>query len=218
MQPVKLALFDLDGTLTRERSAWEYIHRRLGLWEGHAEKFQEEFLRGAITYQRFCEMDAGLWKGMKSCEVRGILKEIPLYEGIDDFVGYLRSRGLKLGIISSGLSLLGDWMMERYGFDYAVANDLGIDDGVLNGEIRINVHYDQKGEWAQEVQRKYAAGREETLAIGDSTGDITMFQAARLSVAFNSRCSELDALATIRFRSTDMRDLIPALAPHLGKQ
>jgi len=38
MPRFKLALFDLDGTLTTERSAWEYIHRRLGVWDGQAEK------------------------------------------------------------------------------------------------------------------------------------------------------------------------------------
>ena len=58
MPAYKLALFDLDGTLTRERSSWEYIHRRLGVWEENAEKFQEAFLRGEIDYNRFCELDA----------------------------------------------------------------------------------------------------------------------------------------------------------------
>jgi len=36
----KMAIFDLDGTLTRERSIWEYIHRQLGKWVGFAEAYQ----------------------------------------------------------------------------------------------------------------------------------------------------------------------------------
>jgi phosphoserine phosphatase len=27
---LKLVIFDLDGTLTQERSIWEYIHQQLG--------------------------------------------------------------------------------------------------------------------------------------------------------------------------------------------
>ncbi len=215
--PFKLALFDLDGTLTRERSAWEYIHRRLGVWDGYAEKFQEAFLRGEIPYDRFCQLDAAIWKGMKVYELEGILIEIPLHDGIEEFVGYLRSRGIKLGIISSGLSLLASRLAERYGFDYAVANELGVTDGVLNGEIKIHVHYDRKGEWVQEAQRRFNVSREELLAFGDSSGDLILFQMAGLSIAFNSRSTRLNSLATAVVDSTDLRDLIPILVPYLGQ-
>jgi phosphoserine phosphatase len=212
----KLALFDLDGTLTRERSAWEYIHRRLGMWEGNAERYQEAFLRGEIDYYRFCKLDAAVWKGMKVPAVMRILREIPLYEGIEGLVDYLKSRGVKLGIISSGLSLLSDWMREKYGFDYAVANELGMTDGVLDGTIRIHVHYDQKAKWVQEARRRFNARKEEILAVGDSAGDITLFQTAGFSIAFNSRSPRLDEIAHLSIRSSDLRDLIPSLIPHLG--
>ena len=212
----KLALFDLDGTLTRERSAWEYIHRRLGVWEGNAERYQEAFLRGEIDYYRFCELDAAVWKGMKVPAVQRILREIPLYEGIEGLMDYLKSRGVKLGIISSGLSLLSDWIRDKYGFDYAVANELGMTDGVLDGTIRIHVHYDQKAKWVQEARRRFNARKEEILAVGDSAGDITLFQTAGFSIAFNSRSPRLDEIAHLSIRSSDLRDLIPSLIPHLG--
>jgi len=216
MRPFKLALFDLDGTLTKERSVWEYIHRRLGVWDGYAEKFQVAFLNGEISYDRFCQLDAGIWKGMKAAELQHIVREIPLYEGIEDLLGYLRSKGIKLGIISSGLSFLSEWVTEKYGFDYAVANELGVEDGVLNGEIRINVHYDRKGEWVQEARQKFDARTEEVLAVGDSTGDVAMFEMVGLSIAFNSLSAKLDSLATFSIRSTDLRDLIPPLSSYLG--
>jgi len=212
----KLALFDLDGTLTKEKSAWEYIHRRLGAWNGYAEKFQEAFLRGEITYDRFCQLDAEIWKGMKVLELERILREIPLYDGIDHFLGYLRSKGIKMGIISSGLSFLADWIAHRYAFDYAVANELGAEDGVLNGEIKINVHYDRKGEWVQDALQKFNLRKEEVLAVGDSPGDIVMFQMVGLSIAFNSLSPQLESLATLSIRSLDLRDLIPPLVPYLG--
>jgi len=210
-----LALFDLDGTLTRERSAWEYIHRRLGVWEGDAEKYQEAFLRGEIDYYRFCELDAAVWKGMKVSAVQQILLEIPLYEGIEGLLGYLKSRGIRLGIISSGLSLLSDWVRDQYGFDYAVANELGISDGVLDGTIRIHVHYDQKAKWVQDARERFRAEKAEILAVGDSLGDLTMFQTAGFSIAFNSRSSRLEDAADLSIRSSDLRDLIPPLVSHI---
>ena len=213
---VKLALFDLDGTLTREKSAWEYLHRRLGVWEGHAERYQEAFLRGEIDYPRFCQLDAAMWKGMKINVLEEMLREVPLYEGIEDLVAYLKSQNIKLGIISSGLSLLAEWIKERYGFDFSVANELGATDGVLDGTIRIHVHYDQKGKWVKEAKRRFRAKKEEVLAFGDSLGDMVMFQQAGLSIAFNSRSPRLDEVATLSIQSSDLRDLIPLLASCLG--
>jgi phosphoserine phosphatase len=212
----QLAIFDLDGTLTRERSAWEYIHRRLGIWEGTAVKFQEAFLRGEITYRRFCELDAEVWRGRKASEVKQILQEVPLYEGIDDLVRYLREKGVKLGIISSGLSFLSDWIKERYGFDFAVANELGVTEGILDGKIKIHVPYDQKGKWVREAKRRFKARREGILAVGDSSGDIGMFQMAGFSIAFNSHSPPLEAIASVSIQSSDLRDLIPLLIPFLG--
>jgi phosphoserine phosphatase len=107
-------------------------------------------------------------------------------------------------------------MAEKYGFDYAVANDLGVEKGVLNGEIHIHVYYDRKGEWVQEAQRKFNCRNEEVLAVGDSAGDVAMFQMAGLSIAFNSLSAQIDALATFSIRSSDLRDLIPPLYSYLG--
>ncbi len=216
MSKFKLALFDLDGTLTTERSAWEYIHRRLDVWTGKAEKFQEAFLRGEISYDQFCRLDAAIWKGMKAADVRDLLKEISFHPGIEDLVAYLRQRGLKLGIISSGLSFLSDRVKEKFGFDYAIANDLKTEDGILTGDINIHVHYDQKAEWVEDARRKFQVEKDDTLAIGDSAGDIPMFAMCGLSVAFNCHSPEARSVATVCSPSKDLRDLIPILIPYLG--
>ncbi|MBP1724262.1 MAG: phosphoserine phosphatase-like hydrolase [Deltaproteobacteria bacterium] len=215
---IKLALFDLDGTLTREGSAWEYLHRRLGVWEGHAEKYQQAFLRGEIDYFRFCELDAAVWKGMRVSALEAMLREVPLYEGIEDLISYLKGQNIRLGIISSGLSLLAEWIKDRYGFDFSVANELGVTDGILDGTIRIHVHYDQKGKWVKKAKRLFRANKEEVLAFGDSSGDIVMFQQAGMSIAFNSRSSLLNEAATLSIHSSDLRDLIPPLISYLNSR
>jgi phosphoserine phosphatase len=216
MARFKLALFDLDGTLTTERSAWEYIHRRLGVWDGQAEKFQQAYLRREISYDEFCRLDAAIWKGMKISEVKGILGQIPLQPGAGELIAYLRKKGVSLGIISSGLSFLSERIKEEFGFDYAVANDLQTEDGILTGGIRINVHYDQKAEWVEDARRRFQLEKEDVFAVGDSSGDIPMFRGCGFSIAFNCSSPGLEAVATVRIRSCDLRDLIPVLDPYLG--
>jgi phosphoserine phosphatase len=207
----KLVIFDLDGTLTRERSIWEYIHIRLGKWYGFAEEYQKQFLAGKISYEEFCERDARVWKGMKVEELLEIVKTVPFHPGAAELIIYLKQKGMKLSVVSSGLSLLSNWVHQKYGFDYSVSNDLLHENGVLTGKVRIQVYYDKKAEWVKRILEQFNVRPEEVMAIGDSIGDIDMFQMVGFSVAFNSSCSDLDKIANVCIRSQNLADIIPKL-------
>jgi phosphoserine phosphatase len=207
----KLVIFDLDGTLTQERSIWEYIHKKLGKWYGFAVEYQNLFLAGKISYEEFCERDAQVWKGMKVEELLEIVKTVPFHPGVDELIDYLKHIGLKLTMISSGLSLLSDWVHQKYGFDYSVSNDLLHENGILTGKVRIQVYYDKKAEWVKRILKKFDVRPEEVIAIGDSIGDIEMFHMVGFSVAFNSSCSDLDQIANLCISTQNLADIIVKL-------
>ena len=210
-QHYKLVIFDLDGTLTKERSIWEYIHKRLGKWYGFAEGYQNQFLAGKISYEEFCEQDAQVWKGMRAEKLTEIVKTVPFYPGADELIHHFKNKGLKLAMVSSGLSLLSNWVHQRYGFDYSVSNDLLHENGILTGKVKIQVYYDKKAEWVRRIQKKFGEKSEEVIAIGDSVGDIDMFQMVGFSIAFNSSCSDLDRIANVCVQSQNLADIIPRL-------
>jgi len=208
----RLVVFDLDGTLTQERSIWEYIHKQLGKWYGFAEEYQKQFLAGKISYEEFCEQDAQVWKGMRVEELLEIVKTVPFYPGVDELINYLKQKGLKLAMVSSGLSLLTNWVHQKYGFDYSVSNDLLHGNEVLTGKVKIQVYFDKKAEWVKKILKKFRVNPEEVIAIGDSKGDIDMFQMVGFSIAFNSSCSDLDQIANLCISSKNLADIIPKLA------
>ncbi len=210
-QRYKLAIFDLDGTLTRERSVWEYIHKKLGKWYGFAEKYQQRFLAGEISYEQFCELDAQVWKGMKLEELTHLVEAVPFYPGVDELISHLKKKGLKLVMVSSGLSVLSDWVHRRYGFDYSVSNDLIHENGTLTGKVRIQVYYDQKAAWVSKILNQFGVRPEESIAIGDSLGDMDMLQMAGFSVAFNSSCQDLDQIADVCIKNENLAEIIPRL-------
>lgn len=210
-QYYKLAIFDLDGTLTRERSIWEYIHKKLGKWYGFAENYQEQFLAGIISYEEFCERDAQVWKGMRIEEVIEIAQTVPFHPGVDELIRYMKAKGLKLSVVSSGLSVLANWVHERYGFDYSVSNDLLHENGILTGKVKIQVYNDQKAEWVKRILEQFGVRPEESIAIGDSAGDLEMFHLAGFSIAFNSSCEPLDRIATLCIPGRNLADIIPRL-------
>jgi phosphoserine phosphatase len=207
----KLVVFDLDGTLTRERSIWEYIHKRLGKWYGFAERYQSQFLAGKISYEEFCERDAQVWKGMKVEELLEIVKTVPFHPGAEKLIAHLKQKGLKLSVVSSGLSILSNWVHQKYGFDYSVSNDLLHENGVLTGKVKIQVYYDQKAKWVKRILERFHVKPEEVIAIGDSIGDIDMFQMVGFSVAFNSSCKDLEKIANLCIPSQNLADIIPKL-------
>ena len=210
-QRFQLVIFDLDGTLTQERSIWEYIHIRLGKWYGFAEEYQKQFLVGKISYEEFCERDAQVWRGMKVEELLEIVKTVPFHPGVDELINYLKERELKLSMVSSGLSILSDWVHQKYGFEYSVSNDLLHENGVLTGKVRIQVYYDKKAEWVKRILQRCNARPEEVIAIGDSVGDIDMFQMVGFSIAFNSSCQDLEKIASLCVQSQNLADIIPRL-------
>ena len=210
-QPFRLVTLDLDGTLTREPSIWEYIHKRLGTWNGFAEDYQNQFLAGKISYEEFCERDAQVWKGMKVEALLEIVKTVPFHPGVDELIHYLKRKGLKLSLVSSGLSLLSDWVHQKYGFDYSVSNDLLHEDGILTGRVKIQVYFDKKAEWVRKILKKFGVKPEETIAVGESKGDMDMFQMVGFSMAFNSSCLDLEKIANICVPSRNLADIIPRL-------
>jgi len=210
-QPFKLAVFDLDGTLTRERSIWEYIHKELGKWYGFAEDYQKQFLAGKISYERFCELDAQVWQGMTVEEIGQIAQRVPFHAGVEELIRYLRQKGLKLTVVSSGLSVLSDWVHQKYEFDYSVSNDLLQEKGVLTGKVKIRVYFDQKAEWVKRILERFNVRSEEAVAIGDSKGDLDMFRMVGFSIAFNSTCEDLDRIASVCIPSQNLTDIIPVL-------
>jgi len=210
-QRFQLVIFDLDGTLTQERSIWEYIHIRLGKWYGFAEEYQKQFLVGKISYEEFCERDAQVWRGMKVEELLEIVKTVPFHPGADELIAHLKQKGLKLSVVSSGLSILSDWVHQKYGFEYSVSNDLLHENGVLTGKVRIQVYYDKKAEWVKRILEQFNVRPEEVIAIGDSVGDIDMFQMVGFSIAFNSSCQDLEKIASLCVQSQNLADIIPRL-------
>jgi len=207
----KLAVFDLDGTLTTEKSIWKHIHQALGTWENNAAEFERLFHRGAISYEEFCERDAMVWRGMRIDDLKAIADSVPYQDGVSELTAFLRAKGLRLAAVSSGLSILARRIERDLTLDFSVANDLLVKKRVVTGKVRINVGHDGKGYWMKKLMDLMGVQSREIIAIGDSRGDLDMFSFAGFRVAFNSSSRELDEAADLVATTGDMAALIPRL-------
>src|SRR5688572_6401558 len=99
---ISAVIFDLDGTLTKTPSPWQYIHERFGLWRDTACVYLDEWQSGNISYEEFCRRDARLWTGRSLKEIEALLDEIDLNRHVPLVVRNLVDRRIPSIIISSG--------------------------------------------------------------------------------------------------------------------
>jgi phosphoserine phosphatase len=181
--PIKVVFLDCDGTLTKVKSSWEYLHRRLNLWTENADAYQRLFREGKIDYHEFCRRDALLWKGLPLSAVYGVVGEISYRENAGGAVGELKKMGVLTIIISSGLSLLVDRVRADLSVDRAISNELVSQDGHLTGGVRINVEYNRKGPLVKKFLKGLGLRKEESAAVGDGDGDAGMFDEVILPIS-----------------------------------
>jgi phosphoserine phosphatase len=182
---LKIVFLDCDGTLTAVKSSWEYLHRRLGLWDNNADEFQRLFREGKIDYYEFCKRDALLWKGLPVERVMAVIGEIPYHEGVRELTDWLRAEGIFSVILSTGLSLLVERVRQELGIMRALSNDLLVHEGRLTGEIKIHVEHENKGYWVRRILGELGIAPGEAAAIGDGEGDRGMFESVGLSIGYN---------------------------------
>ncbi len=205
----RLVIFDVDGTLTRVTSIWQYLLERTGRWRGEGEVNLARFLAGAIDYAEFCRLDAGLLKGQRYDDLKRLARQVPTYDGLEAVFAYFRTRGFQIGLLSTGLKLLTDVLAERYPVDCCVVNELAWRDGRCTGEGIIRVAWHGKGEAAAAMIR--ASGAACVVAFGDSSGDVPVFRLADFRVAVNATDPELLRLASYRHVGDDLSACLPHL-------
>jgi phosphoserine phosphatase len=204
-------LFDLDGTLTPVRSVWRHLHEALGIWDGEAERHQQAYLAGAISYEEFCARDAAHWKGRRAAELKAIADRIPYRLQARDAVEAVRDAGALAGVVSSGLTLLSDRVHAELGLAFSIANRLVARRGVLTGGVEVNVEHRRKGEAVNLFCRRFSVDPAEVISIGDSEGDISMFERTGYSVAFNPSGPRTARAATCVHEGDSVLDLVARL-------
>ena len=205
---IQLAIFDLDGTLTKIESIWQYLHGKLGTWEV-GKISAEKYWRGEITYEEWAEKDSMLWKDVPVEKVISMLSEIPYIEGAIETFEELKRRGIWTGIVSAGISLLADRAKKELGADFAVANRLLSEEGKLTGKIRVKVSLRNKDEIIKEMAWMLGVDLENSAVIGDNAFDLP--DVVGLKIAFNPRSRDVREIADITVDSGDLRDVLEHL-------
>lgn len=207
----KIVVFDMDGTLTQHVSSWQLIHEKLGMWDEDACHYQEQFLKGKISYRKFCALDAQRWKGLPVADITSHLHAIPYNQNVKKALLKLKKLGFKLAIISTGLDLLAFKVKKDLAIDYCLCNKLCVRKGRLTGQVKIDIAHGEKGKIFRKLLKGAGIKPGEAIFVGDSATDVPAARVAGYAIAFNASHSELADIADYECRTKDFREVLTAI-------
>jgi len=218
---LKLAVFDLDGTLKQAPDPYAYLHRCLGTLEA-ADAFTARGLSGEIDYEEWLRLDASLWRDTPRSVIERLLRENPYVPGARETVATLKAHGMRVAIITSGLLLHAEMVAAELGIGPVFGNEIFFDDHgpgpVVNGRVRAHFTMHEKGAVMERLQAQLNLSPAVCLAVGDTGSDIPLFERAAVGVAVNPSKPEVAAAADIVLPGLDLGPLVDRLhqhAPHL---
>ena len=210
---LKLAIFDIDGTLRRVRDPWVHLHQHLGVLD-QADGFVEQWERGQITYEEWVRLDAELWRGQSRQSILAALKTSPYRDGARELVAWFTARSIPCVGISTGLSIFNEVTLAELGLTEVLSNELYFDKGVFNGQISINVREDNKSDLMNEVLVRYGVEAAQVVAFGDGSADIPLLANAGLGIAVFPSKDKIRLAANLVIDDEPIDKAIPFVADY----
>ena len=120
--------------------------------------------------------------------MKDIAENLPITEGLDRLIEVLKRVGYKTAILSGGFTYFGNYLKQRFGFDYVYANELEIVDGKLTGRyVGDIVDGKRKAELLRLIAQVENVNIAQTIAVGDGANDLPMLATAGLGIAFHAK-------------------------------
>jgi phosphoserine phosphatase len=209
----RLVVFDMDGVLADVESSWVFVHQRFGVNNEHS---LHAYLRGEIDDLEFIRRDIALWRerhtGLDESAIAKILDDVPLMPGAKETIVGLKKKGYRTAIVSAGIDLLAHRISRECGIDMFLANGLRkLQSGVLTGEGILNVKLMDKGEAVVRTADALGVRLNDTVSVGNSRYDVTMFERTGTSVAFHPSDDYVRSHAKIVVEEGDLTALLKYL-------
>lgn len=207
---LRLAIFDLDGTLKEARDPYVYLHKRLGTWEA-SQTFFSKGLAGELEYEEWLRLDAEMWKGISRTTIERLFRENPYLPGAQEAVRALKRAGVPVVVVSTGLRLHAEQVQAELELDRIVANEILFENGRVTGHVKVHVPEGGKRQIAIQLQAAFGVGPDECLAVGDGTSDADMFALARVGVAVNPSSEKARDAADLVLDAPNLQPLLARL-------
>ncbi|MDP3820625.1 MAG: phosphoserine phosphatase SerB [Burkholderiales bacterium] len=188
----RLIAFDMDSTLINIECVDE-IAAAAGR-KAEVAAITEAAMRGEISdYKESLRQRVALLKGVPESALHAVYSQhLQLNPGVECFVQACQRAGLKTLLVSGGFTFFSERIRTRLKLDFARANVLEIEAGVLTGRLVDRPWGDivdgaEKKRVLLEVCELMGVAPEQAIAVGDGANDLPMMGVAGLSIAYHPK-------------------------------
>ena len=217
MKRFDLVAFDVDGTLIvhpEGKTVWEVLNRAFtGSDDQNSERLQD-YLAGRLSYADWVALDVGSWQkhGARRDRMVASLDGLSLVKGAREALAELKSRDVRLAIISGTLDLLLETLFPDHPFDEVYTNHVHFDgEGRISGWAATPFDMEGKGVALRSIAMREGIALDRVAFVGDSTNDLSAARIAGCTIALNPKSAELERVASVVVRSDDLRAILPYL-------
>lgn len=182
----KLVQLDVDSTLIQQEVI-ELLAAKAGVG-AEVISITEKAMRGEIDFEQSLRARVALLKGLPVSVISEVQEQILLTPGAKTLVSTLHTLGHTVAVVSGGFIDVIAPLLKELDIKYFKANTLGIENGVLTGEV-IGPVIDRAAKAAalKEFAAAESISMDQTIAIGDGANDLDMIATAGLGIAFNAK-------------------------------
>ena len=182
----RLICFDMDSTLI-ETEVIDELADRAGVGD-RVRAITERAMRGEIDFRESFTQRVALLEGLDVSVMEEIARNLPITEGLERMMTILKRVGYKTAILSGGFTYFGNYLRQKFGFDYVYANELEIENGKLTGRYAGEIDDGRrKAELLRLLCQFEGINIAQSVAVGDGANDLPMLNLAGLGIAFHAK-------------------------------
>jgi len=182
----RLVAFDMDSTLISAEIIDELANLH-GVGD-QVSAITAAAMRGQFDFKQSFARRIGLLRGLPWQKAQQVLHSVPLAEGAERLISTLKMLGYKTAILSGGFTFFGKHLQERLGIDYVFANELGVEDGVVTGNVCGEiVDGARKAQLLTQIAQWENISLDQVVAVGDGANDLPMLNLAGMGIAFHAK-------------------------------
>ncbi len=191
----RLVIMDVDSTLIQNEMI-DLLAAETGN-EQEVSALTRQAMAGELDFEASLHDRVRLLAGLDASAIGRARQRVQLTPGASTFVRTLNALGYRTAIVSGGFTAITRSLADELGIDYAFANTLDVEDGVLTGRVVGEiVDRERKAELVHELAAKEGLSVDQVVAIGDGANDLAMLNTAGFGIAFNAKKVVQDAADT----------------------